>query len=136
MFWVIDEDVSSTSTISSGVVAVEDKFDVEESAVSAVKNAEPSAFVTVMLLLVMESVVTDLSVQMRPTLAVLPLMRPSQSQMVSGSAIELVPSAIAAAMPELEVPAAASAAEGARQNTISTVNRRPSNRFLIVYPLS
>ena len=136
MFWVIDEDVSSTNTMSSGAVAVEDKFDVEESAVSAVKNAEPSAFLTVMLLLVMESVVTDLSVQMRPTLAVLPSMRPSQSQMVSGSAIELVPSAIAAAMPELEVPAAASAAEGARQNTISTVNRRPSNRFLIVYPLS
>ena len=136
MFWVIDEDVSSTNTMSSGAVAVEDKFDVEESAVSAVKKAEPSAFVTVMLLLVMESVVTDLSVQMRPTLAVLPSMRPSQSQMVSGSAIELVPSAIAAAMPELEVPAAASAAEGARQNTISTVNRRPSNRFLIVYPLS
>ena len=136
MFWVIDEDVSSTSTMSSGVVAVEDKFDVEESAESAVKKTEPSAFLTVMLLLVMESVVTDLSVQMRPTFAVLPLMRPSQSQMVSGSAIELVPSAIAAAMPELEVPAAASAAEGARQNTISTVNRRPSNRFLIVYPLS
>ena len=136
MFWVIDEDVSSTNTMSSGAVAVEDKFDVEESAVSAVKKTEPSAFLTVMLLLVMESVVTDLSVQMRPTLAVLPSMRPSQSQMVSGSAIELVPSAIAAAMPELEVPAAASAAEGARQNTISTVNRRPSNRFLIVYPLS
>ena len=54
----------------------------------------------------MESVVTDLSVQMRPTLAVSPSMRPSQSQIVDGSAILSAPSAITTATPEFEVPVA------------------------------
>ncbi len=44
MVLVIDEDVSNTSTMSSGVVVVDMRFDVEESAVSDVMNSEPSFF--------------------------------------------------------------------------------------------
>ena len=46
MLSVMDEDMSSTSTMSSGVVSVLLRLEVEESAVSDVRKSAPLFFVT------------------------------------------------------------------------------------------
>ncbi len=83
----MDDDISSTSAMSSGVVAVLDRLDVEDKAVSAVKKSAFSAFLMVMPSFSISSVETVLSVHMRPTFDVLSLMRFPQSQIVDGSLI-------------------------------------------------
>ena len=82
---LIDPEASSTSTMSSGVVAVSDRFDVDDSAVSAVTKSAPFALDTVTSFLLIVSFDTVLSVQMRPTLDVSFSTSPCQSQMVEGS---------------------------------------------------
>ena len=81
----IDPEASSTSTMSSGVVAVSDRLEVDDSAVSAVRKSAPFALSTVTPFLLISLSDTVLSVQMRPTLDVSLLISPDQSQMVEGS---------------------------------------------------
>lgn len=81
----IDPDASSTRTISSGVVAVSDRLEVDDNAVSAVRKSAPFSFDMVTPFLLISPSDTVLSVQIRPTLDVSLLISPDQSQMVEGS---------------------------------------------------
>lgn len=71
--------------MSSGVVAVSDRFEVDDSAVSAVRKSAPFSLDTVTPFLLISLSDTVLSVQMRPTLDVSFSISPCQSQMVEGS---------------------------------------------------
>ena len=81
----IDPEASSTNTISSGVVAVSERFEVDDNAVSAVRKSAPFSLDTVMPFLLISLSDTVLSVQIRPTLDVSFSTSPCQSQMVEGS---------------------------------------------------
>ena len=81
----IDPEASSTSTMSSGVVAVSDRLEVDDNAVSAVRKSAPFSFDMVTPFLLISPSDTVLSVQIRPTLDVSLLISPDQSQMVEGS---------------------------------------------------
>lgn len=73
----IEPEASSTSTMSSGVVEVNFAFEVDESAESAVTNAESPRSTTLPLLVVIVSVDTVLSVHIRPMFAVLGVSLPT-----------------------------------------------------------
>ena len=81
----IDPEASSTNTMSSGVVAVSDRFEVDDSAVSAVRKSAPFSLDMVTPFLLISPSDTVLSVQIRPTLDVSFSISPCQSQMVEGS---------------------------------------------------
>ena len=81
----IDPETSSTSTMSSGVVAVSDRLEVDDDAVSAVRKSAPFSLDMVTPFLLISPSDTVLSVQIRPTLDVSLLISPDQSQMVEGS---------------------------------------------------
>ncbi|CDB33986.1 unknown [Eggerthella sp. CAG:209] len=103
----IDPEASSTSTMSSGVVDVDDTLDVDERAESAVTNAESPRLMTLPLLVVIVSVDTVLSVHIRPMFAVLGVSPPritAQSSMEDGSATEAAP-------PRMERPLPSSSAK-------------------------
>ena len=85
----IEPEASSTSTISSGVVEVEATFEVDESAESAVMNAELPRFICCPLLtVIVSSADTVLSVQIRPILDVSLPTTACQSLIVDGSVTE------------------------------------------------
>ena len=59
----IDPDASSTNTMSSGVVAVSERFEVDDNAVSAVRKSAPFSLDTVMPFLLISLSDTVLSVR-------------------------------------------------------------------------
>ena len=91
----IDPEASSTSTMSSGVVDVDDTLDVDERAESAVTNAESPRLMTLPLVVVIvSSADTVLSVHIRPMFAVLGVSPPriaAQSFMEDGSTVTVGP---------------------------------------------
>ena len=76
----MEPEESNTSTISKGVVLVEERLEVDESAERVTLNSPSPASVTV------------LSVQIRPTFSVLWLMRPLQLSVVLKSTAVVAPS--------------------------------------------
>ena len=91
----IDPEASSTSTMSSGVVDVDDTLDVDESAERAVMNAElPRSTTLPLVVVIVSSADTVLSVHIRPMFAVLGVSPPriaAQSFMEDGSTFTVGP---------------------------------------------
>ena len=88
----MEPEESNTSTISRGVVLVEERLEVDESAERLTLNPPSPASVTV------------LSVQMRPTFSVLRLMRSIQLPVVSGSTAVVAPSGRSACADTPNIP--------------------------------
>ena len=117
----IEPEASSTSTMSSGVVAVSCRFDVDEMALKAVRKSESPLLMTFSPPAperTMSSSETVLSTQMRPTFWVL-LSRPQSSHVVAveGSATVVAPSVAASAV------AGGARADAATASTVITASR-------------